>query len=83
MIGSQAADQPHHLDVAACLTFQAGTALHPIEITADVKLQKDCRMIGRPVSLARHIREIEGELKVRLQNARTWAEAVDPLKVTG
>src|SRR5262249_34131672 len=51
MIWSQAADQPHHLDIAARLMFQAATGLHPIGITVDVKLQKDCRMIGGPARL--------------------------------
>ena len=51
VIGSQAADQPHHLDIAARLTFQAATGLHPIEITVDVKPQKNCRMIGGPTRL--------------------------------
>ena len=32
MIGSQAADQRHHLDIAARLTFQAATGLHPMKV---------------------------------------------------
>ena len=38
VIGSKAAREPHHLDVAPGLTFKPPARLHPVEIAIDVKL---------------------------------------------
>jgi hypothetical protein len=35
----QAAGQPHQLDVALALPFQAPARLHPIEVSVDINLQ--------------------------------------------
>jgi len=44
----QAAGQPHQLDVALALPFEAPARLHPIEVSINVNLQRRRRMAGRP-----------------------------------
>lgn len=46
----QAPGQPHQLDVALCLTFKAATRLNPVEVTVDIDLQQDGRVIYRAAS---------------------------------
>src|SRR5687768_9871538 len=38
VIGGQAAGEPHQLDIATGLAFQAPARLHPVEIAVDVQL---------------------------------------------
>src|ERR1700719_1327613 len=46
VVRNEPAGQPHHLDIAPCLTLKPPARLNPIEITVDVQLQQDRRMIG-------------------------------------
>src|SRR5262249_42251041 len=48
VIRNQPTGEPHHLNVAASLTFKPTARLNPIEITVDVELQKHRRMVRRP-----------------------------------
>ena len=48
VIGSKAAREPHHLNVAPGLTLKPAARLHPVEIAVNVELQQDRRMIRRP-----------------------------------
>src|SRR6266436_3276682 len=48
VVGSKAAREPHHLNVAGGLTLKPTARLNPVEIAVDVQLQQYRRMIRRP-----------------------------------
>ena len=48
VVGNEPAEEPHHLEIAACLTFKPPARLNPVEIAVDVKFRENGRMIGRP-----------------------------------
>lgn len=43
-------DEPHQLDAALRFTFEAATRLGPVEVTVDVDLQQDGRVVRRAAS---------------------------------
>jgi hypothetical protein len=47
VVGSKATGEPHQLDIATGLAFQASARLHPIEIAVNVELEQNRRMVGR------------------------------------
>ena len=50
VIRQQATGDPHQLDIAAGLAFQASARLHPTEIAVDVQLEEDGGMVRqRPI----------------------------------
>ena len=61
VIGSEPAQQPHHLDIAAGLSFQPPARLHPVQIAVDVKLQKNRGMIRGSTS-RRRLNTLEAHL---------------------
>jgi len=61
VIGSEPAQQPHQLDIAAGFSFKPSARLHPVQVAVDVQLQENRRMIRRPTS-RRWINSIEAHL---------------------
>ena len=53
VIRREPAQQPHNLDIASGFSFQPPARLNPIQISIDIKLQEDRRMIRRPTSCRR------------------------------
>ena len=41
VIGSEPIQQPHHLDIAAGLSFEPAARLHPVQIAVDVKFEQN------------------------------------------
>jgi hypothetical protein len=48
VVGNQSTSEPHHLNIAACLTLKPPARLNPIEITVNVELEQHRRMVRRP-----------------------------------
>jgi hypothetical protein len=48
VIWNKKAEQPHHLDIAACFTLQPTARLHRVEIPVDIEFQKNGRVMGGP-----------------------------------
>jgi hypothetical protein len=61
VIRDEPSRQPHHLQIAACLTLQPSARLDPIEIAVDVEFEHRRRMIREPAGRCR-IDGIEPEL---------------------
>src|SRR4029453_13655670 len=50
VVGSKAARQPHHFNIAQSLALKPPARLNPIKVAVDVELQQDRWMIARPAS---------------------------------
>lgn len=69
-VGRQATCEPHAFDVALGFTLQATAGLDPVQLTVDVELEQDCRVVGRTTCTGR-ISAFETEWQeVQLVNER-------------
>ena len=77
-----AAQQPHHLQIAASLAFQSPARLHTIEIAIDVEFQQHRGMIGGPTRRCRfHANEPQIGQVERIDesiNHTNWIVLIDP-----
>jgi hypothetical protein len=48
VVGNQPTREPHDLNIAGGLTFKSPARLNPVEITVDIELQKQRRMVRGP-----------------------------------